>query len=66
VAPQLSVGWKCFGGKVERIVERAVFGTVAAVIMVNETHSSQIQTHLLHHFIFEFVDFLWRYPASGG
>jgi hypothetical protein len=64
VAPQLSVGWKCFAGEVE---EQAIFWSVATVIMVNETWtlSSQMQTHLLY-FIFECVHFLRRYPASGG
>jgi hypothetical protein len=41
VAPQLSVGWKCFGWKV--IVEGVIFGRVVAVIMVNETQPSQKQ-----------------------
>jgi hypothetical protein len=64
VAPQLSVEWKCFGGKVERIVEQAISGRVAAVVMVNETQSSQqIPTHLLLYFIFVHVHFLWGYPA---
>ena len=40
MAPKLSVGWKCFGGKGERIVEQAVFLGVAAVVMVNETQLS--------------------------
>ena len=65
VAPQLSVGWKYFGGKVKRIVEHAIFGRVATVIKVNEIQTLQILTHLLY-FIFEYVHFPRRYPASGG
>ena len=66
MVPQLLVWWKCSGEKVERVVERAFFGRVVAVVMVNETQSSQIRTHLLLYFIFVFVHFPWEYPASEG